>query len=242
MIDSLSIIFPIYNETRRIDYSLKIIKKFIKSSKFSYLQIIFVDDGSNDSTYYQVNNFITNFNSKKNIKLLLLKNLKNLGKGFSLKKGISKADGKWLLTSDIDLSVSLEHFRKWKLDLIKKKSCYVFFGSRNHPDSNVKKTFIRFFLGIFYRILIYFLFKIKFYDTQCGYKLFKTTIAKKLFYKLKDRRFAHDVEIILLANKYKISIKEMPVVWSHKKYSKLNIFIDTFIMFIDLLTIRKRYF
>jgi hypothetical protein len=72
--------------------------------------------------------------------------------------------------------------------------------------------------------------------------LFKTTIAKKLFYKLKDRRFAHDVEIILLANKYKILIKEMPVVWSHKKYSKLNIFIDTFIMFIDLLTIRKRYF
>ena len=241
IINSLSIIFPLYNEIVRINQSLLSIKSFIKDSKFTYLQIIFVDDGSNDGTYLVLKKFISQFKSKKNIKFLLLKNSRNFGKGYSLKKGVNKANGKWILTSDIDLSVDLKHFRKWNLNLFIKKNFFIFFGSRNHPKAKIKKTFIRFFLGIFYRNIIYFLFKVNFYDTQCGYKLYKSNYAKKLFKKLNDRGYAHDIEIILLANSYKILIKEMPVIWYHKKHSKLNIFFDTFVMFRDLVKIRLKY-
>ena len=90
-------------------------------------------------------------------------------------------------------------------------------------------------------LVILFLFKIKFYDTQCGYKLYKNTIAKKIFFKLKDNRFVHDVEIVLIANLNKFLIKEMPVYWSHKSNSKVNIFKDIFIMLWDLLMIKKRF-
>ena len=85
IINSLSIIFPLYNEILRINKSLLSIKSFIKNSKFTYLQIIFVDDGSNDGTYLVLKKFISQFKSKKNIKFLLLKNSRNFGKGYSLK-------------------------------------------------------------------------------------------------------------------------------------------------------------
>lgn len=241
MINSLSIIFPVFNEQLRINSSLKKIKKFIKVSKLKYLEIIFIDDGSTDQSFYIIKNFILKFKKYKKIKLLLLKNYRNLGKGHSLKKGILHSRAEWILTSDIDLSVNIDHYKKWFLNRTSQKNYFIYFGSRNHPNSKVKKTFSRYLLGQIFRILIYFLFKIKFYDTQCGYKLYQNTIAKKIFSKLKDDRFAHDIEIILIASFMKILIKEMPVEWFHKNNSKVNIFKDIFIMFWDLLIIKKRF-
>ena len=114
-------------------------------------------------------------------------------------------------------------------------------GSRNHPNSKVTKSYFRYLLGCVFKFLVFFLFQLTYHDTQCGYKLYKKEIAKKLFSKLRDNRFVHDIEIILIANLMKISIKEMPVKWIHKKGSKLNIFIDIFVMFWDLLKLKKRF-
>jgi len=241
MINSLSIVFPVFNEQSRIKNSLNKIKKFIKFSKLKYIEVIFIDDGSTDRTYFIINNFILAFKNNKKIRLFLIKNSKNLGKGHSLKRGILQARAEWILTSDIDLSVNINQYQEWFKKKLLEKNCFIYFASRNHPDSIVQKTFSRYLLGQVFRFLILFLFKIKFYDTQCGYKLYKNTIAKKIFFNLKDNRFVHDVEIVLIANLNKFLIKEMPVHWSHKNNSKVNIFKDIFIMLWDLLMIKKRF-
>ena len=241
MINSLSIIFPVFNEESRINNSLNKINKFIKVSKLKYIEIIFIDDGSTDRTFSIIKNFTSEIKNNKKIRVLLIKNYRNFGKGHSLKKGILHSRAEWILTLDIDLSVNINHYQKWFLNRSSQKNYLIYFGSRNHPNSKVQKNFSRYLLGQFFRFIIYFLFKIKFYDTQCGYKLYKNIIAKKIFSKLKDERFAHDVEIILIASFMKILIKEMPVNWVHKKNSKVNIFRDVFIMFWDLLMIKKRF-
>jgi len=241
MINSLSIIFPVFNEQLRINNSLNKIKKFIKFSKLKYTEIIFIDDGSTDRTFFIIKNFISQFKNNKKIKILLIKNYRNFGKGYSLRKAILRSRAKWILTSDIDLSVNINQYQKWFLNRTSKKNYFIYFGSRNHPNSKVQKKLSRYLLGQIFRFLIYFLFNIRFLDTQCGYKLYKNSIAKKIFLKLKDYRFAHDVEIILIANLMKILIKEMPVEWVHKNYSKVNILKDIFIMFWDLLIIKKRF-
>jgi dolichyl-phosphate beta-glucosyltransferase len=241
MINSLSIIFPVFNEELRINNSLNKINKFIKIAKLKYVEIIFIDDGSTDKTFSIIKNFISEIRNNKKIRVLLIKNYRNFGKGHSLKKGILHSRAEWVLTLDIDLSVNINQYQKWFLNKTSQKNYLIYFGSRNHPNSKVQKTFSRYLLGQFFRFIIYFLFKIKFYDTQCGYKLYKNIIAKKIFSKLKDDRFAHDVEIILIASFMKILIKEMPVDWVHKNHSKVNIFRDVFIMFWDLLMIKKRF-
>lgn len=141
MINSLSIIFPVFNEQSRINNSLNKINKFIKVSKLKYLEIIFIDDGSTDRTFSIIKNFISAFKNNKKIRVLLIKNYRNFGKGYSLKKGILSARAEWILTTDIDLSVNINQYQKWFLNRISQKNYFIYFGSRNHPFSKVKKLF-----------------------------------------------------------------------------------------------------
>ena len=61
MIKSLSIIFPVYNEELRLKSSFNHILNFLKKKKFFKIEIIFVDDGSNDNSYVLIDKFIKDF-------------------------------------------------------------------------------------------------------------------------------------------------------------------------------------
>ena len=79
--------------------------------------------------------------SKKNkSKYKLIKSKKNLGKGYALKLGVKRARYNWIFTMDSDLSVGFNEINKWIVNHELKKN-YAYFGSRNHKDSIVKKTF-----------------------------------------------------------------------------------------------------
>jgi dolichyl-phosphate beta-glucosyltransferase len=236
MIKSISFIIPYFNEKKRILHCLKEIKKFQNNRIRS--EFIFVDDGSNDGTDLIINNFKKN---NKNIKINLISYKKNMGKGFALKLGVLNAEYEWILTTDIDMSVSLKQIFIWIKKKFIKKSFYIYFGSREHKDSIVKTAFHRKFLGKIFRIFINFFLKILIKDTQCGFKLYKKFIAKKIFKKLTINKFEHDLEIVLNAQKINKTIVELPVRWSHKKNSKLNIFIDSFKMLLGIILLRYRW-
>lgn len=238
MIKSLSIIFPIYNEEKRLSKNLKDIKSFLLEKKVKK-EIIFVDDGSHDKTSLMIKNFIKSISKKvKKNNVFLLKSEKNLGKGSALKIGVKKAKLDWVLTADIDMSVPLREIFKWEKKNLLKKNVSVYFGSREHPKSLVKSKFYRKFLGKILRLLINWILNIKIRDTQCGYKLYRKSIAKKIFKKLTINGFEHDLEIVIISKKMLYEIVEVPVRWIHKKHSKLNILVDPLKMFLGLIKIR----
>ena len=84
------------------------------------------------------------------------------------------------------------------------------------------------------------LFQIKIKDTQCGFKVFHKNYASRVFKKLLSYRFVFDVELILILKKKNISIKELPLKWTHKEDGKLNLMKDIPIMFFDILMIKLR--
>ena len=238
MNNNLTIIFPLYNEENRINKSLDKISKFVKFNISLDLEIIFVNDGSNDRTDKIIHEFLE-INDKKIYKYF--KENKNMGKGYALKIGVKNAEKDWILTSDIDLSVPLEQIKLWKDKNKIEADSKVYFGSRNVGDSKVVKKFYRFILGTIFNNLIKFLFKININDTQCGFKLYEKEIAKDIFEKLETFGFAHDIELVIILNAQGIKIKELPVNWTHISGSKLNIFLDTFKMLIDILKIYKNF-
>ena len=124
-----------------------------------------------------------------------------------------------------------------KKKILDKKNT-IFFGSRNLHYSKVKYKLYRKILGIIFSSFVNISFSINLKDTQCGFKLYRKKEAKLIFKNLKDQGFAHDIELILLAKKYNISITELPVNWTHRDNSKLNIFLDTFKMFYNLIKIK----
>ena len=124
--------------------------------------------------------------------------------------------------------------------LIEKKHS-VYFGTRSHKKSIVERNFIRKILGDVGSFLISLILNISIKDTQCGYKLYKKTHAKFAFSKLKNCGWDHDIEIILLLKLKNIKIKELPVKWTHKDNSKVNVFLDPIKMLIGILIIKFRY-
>ena len=241
MIKSLSIIFPVFNEELRLNSSFNHIKSFLKKEKKLKIEIIFVDDGSKDNSYNLIKKFIKNLKTKNKVKLKSLKSKNNLGKGAALKLGVKNAKNDWILTTDIDMSVSLFQISGWvKKKLIDKKHS-VYFGTRSHKKSIVQRNFIRKILGDIGSVLISIILNISIKDTQCGYKLYKKKLAKFAFSKLKNCGWDHDIELILLLKSKKVKIKELPVRWVHKDNSKVNVLLDPIKMFIGIIVIRFRY-
>ena len=240
MIKKLSIIFPLYNEEKRLNQTFLEINKFKKKNKNMKLEILFVNDGSSDKSAFLINNFIMN-NKMKNLKFKDLKLKSNMGKGYALKFGVKRATMPWILTLDIDLSVSLFQITKWESSKFLKKE-KIFFGSRNLKNSIVKKSLHRFLLGKLFNFLVKIILDISLFDTQCGFKLYKRNEAKNIFSKLTNYGFTHDLEIVLLARKKKIKIKELPVKWLHKSGSKLNILYDSSKMFLNIFLLKIKYF
>ena len=239
MIKSLSIVFPMFNETNRLFRTFKDIEKFKSLNLIKDTEYIFVDDGSIDDSVRKINNF---FRNKKNFNYKIVKIKSNKGKGNALKQGILKANKDWILTLDVDISVSLLQIKKWTNQKLINKENVIYFGSRNLKNSKIKFKFHRKILGIIFSFLLKILFNIDIKDTQCGFKLYKKKIAKRIFSKIKDAGFVHDVEVVLISKKYKYRLKELPVKWIHRKESKLNLYVDTLKMFYKLFIIKKNLF
>ena len=235
---NLSIVLPVFNEEIRLKKTLPVLEKFLKNSKKNKIELIFVSDGSTDKT----NIIISDFISPKKYKISLIKYKKNIGKGYAVKKGILKAKNQWILICDTDLSVHPNQFDKWFNNQMITSSKCAYYGSREHKHSRVKASATRLILGFFFRILIKFLFNINLSDTQCGFKVFHKSYAKKIFKKMKSYRFSFDVELTILLKKNKIKVIELPLKWIHKKGSKLDIFNDIPRMFFDLLKIKIKHF
>ena len=134
-IKNLSVVFPFFNESLRVGECLRNIQNFNRKNKLLNCEYVFVDDGSNDNTSNKIRNFIKSQKKKKK-KFKLIKLNENSGKGEALKKGISSCNNDWILTSDIDMSVSLIQLNIWfkKKDIFKKK---IDLGAYAHTHVNL---------------------------------------------------------------------------------------------------------
>jgi dolichyl-phosphate beta-glucosyltransferase len=226
----VSLIFPLFNEEKRLPKSLIKIQDFLKKNQ-DY-EIIFISDGSTDKTVQIIKQFIVR---KPNCYLSHYE--LNQGKGAALKKGILQATGKYIIFSDIDLSTPLALLTELLKQL---KNADIAIGIRRHPESQVLKhqSFIREFLGQCFTILTKMLVGWDIYDATCGFKGFKRVAGKKIFSKMKVNRWAYDAEILYLAKKYKYKIAQVPVIWKNDTGTKVNMLRDGVSAFIDLIRIK----
>ena len=111
---SLSIILPLWNESQALPRLFSKIQKF-KDKTSLKLEIILINDGSTDETKQLIYKFKDNFNGK--CKIISYKT--NMGKGYALRKGVLLSSSDWVLTTDADLSVSLNEILKWSKKKIK---------------------------------------------------------------------------------------------------------------------------
>ena len=226
---SITIVVPALNEGTRIKKNLHAIIDYLQKKDYDY-EIIVIDDGSTDNTSKQV----TSLTHKH---ITLLQHKPNRGKGYSVKQGILAAAKDLVLFTDSDLSTPIQELE----NLIQHIPDYdIVIASRAIKGKHIQKQqpFHRVFIGKCFNMLVQLLSVPGIKDTQCGFKLFKTHIAKQIFNKLTIDRWAFDVEALFIARIYGYSIKETPVTWHASNKTEIHAIRDSLQMLRDILRIR----
>lgn len=239
---SVSIVIPSYNESERIIAYLDLIKDYISSSmKTRIEEVIIVNDGSKDNTEEVVSNWIESLELQEKEKFSVVGYGQNQGKGFAVREGFLQSSSDFIMYTDADGASPIEEIEKLLLGV---SSGYdVCCGSRVLKDESVKvkMSFNRRFTGFVFHIILQILGLAELQDTQCGFKLFKKEVAKKLAKEQKCFNFSFDIEYLFLSKKYGYKIKEIPINWNHVKGSKVNVIVDSLKMLYEVLKIRFIY-
>ena len=219
---AISFVIPCYNAEIFILKNITQLKKKITSLKIIY-EIILVDDGSHDNTFSILKNV-----TKKNRFISLIKNKKNIGKSYSVLRGIKKSKHQHVIMIDCDLPyfTSIN-----KIIFYLKKNADLVMVNRKLKDSKLKKKKLnayqltRYLLGLIIAFINKKILKLKIEggDTQAGLKGFKKNsyfvrnnfISKKFFF---------DLELIHLFSKKKLKIVSIKTIFDINKNSSIKIF------------------
>ena len=230
----LSIIIPAYNEQERLPLTLSKIHSYCNSQSYNY-EVLVVDDGSTDNTI----RVVTDNPLSEAGRLRILKNQRNRGKGYSVKRGVMASKGDYVLFSDADLSTPIGEVEKLFSALNERFDIAI--GSRSIKGAQIKEhqPLYREYMGKFFnRLVRIFAFK-GIIDTQCGFKLFKGTLARDIAAQMRVDGFAFDVEMLYLARRSGCRIEEVPIIWVNSPQSKVDPLRDSLKMLLDIISIRR---
>lgn len=224
----LSLIIPSYRQEKTIIKDLRKIKRTLDNTRYEY-EIIVIIDGKVDKTYEKIKKAKLN-------KVHCFTYFKNQGKAYAIRHGFYKAHGDYIMFLDagreIDpngISMLLEHMEWYNADII--------VGSKRHPASFVNYPLDRKILSYGYFYLVKILFGIKVSDTQAGIKVFKSKVLKKILPRLVEKRFAGDIEMLIVASELgfnriyeapiKLDYSFSPLTSAALWFEVIRIFIDT---------------
>lgn len=233
--DSISIVIPAYNEQERLPATLDAVLSYLSRCSPRFAEVVVVDDGSRDATVRIVEQY-----ARDNPLVRLLKNPGNRGKGYSVRHGMLEARGDWILFSDADLSAPIEELDKLYAEA-RSKNADVAIGSRALDRSliGIHQSVFREYAGRCFNLMMQLLTGLRFWDTQCGFKLFRREAAREIFRRQQIERFGFDVEVLFIARLLGYKSIEVAVRWNHAEGTKVSMFRDSANMLLDLLRIRR---
>jgi hypothetical protein len=230
---ALSLLVPSFNEAPHFEKNLKRIKEVLDSSTLSY-EIIIIDDTSTDKTVEIAEEFIKINNAANN--LILIKHLRNQGRGKTVNDGIMAAKGDEVGFIDIDLSCSPWYILPIVAEI--KKGADVVLGSRIYKLKF--KTLHRWILSKGYKLLVRMLLRLDLGDTESGCKFFKREEITKVLPRIKDEKWFWDTEIIVRSRLAGLKIVDLPTVFVRESlYSRVKIIRDSWRHFINLWRFRR---
>lgn len=208
----LSIIIPAYNSESFLGESMASLDRFTRELKCS-AEIIIVDDGSRDKTKEVAQNWA---NQPRSYAARVISYSDNKGKGGAVAEGMLAASGKFRIFLDADLAYQPPQILR--LLHVLEEGADVAVASRVHPDSRytISPNFFHYLYTrhVASRLINWTLRRLIIQhcrDSQAGLKGFSDEAAKAIFSRQMIRGFTFDVEVLYLAEKMGLTIREVPV-------------------------------
>jgi dolichyl-phosphate beta-glucosyltransferase len=237
----VSVLIPNYNEIENVKRGvLNDVIKYLHKQSFTW-ELVISDDGSTDTSVLMIKEFAA---LHKEVRVIYNQ---HAGKPYALRSGILEAKGNYVLLTDMDQSTPISELGKllpWT-----KRGYEVVIGSRGarRADSTPLRQLASIIFLLVRRLIL--LPEIK--DTQCGFKLIKTSIARHIFSHMRLfgrintavgwKVTAYDVELLHIAKKLGSKIKEVRVIWKNedKTLGKSRNFIkESYEMLFEIMRVR----
>ena len=234
MVD-ISIIVPAYREKDNICKTIQVLEEYAIKQPYN-IEIIIAIDGCQE-TYEAAKPC-----ESKMTKVYL--STPNQGKGWALKYGLSFAKGKYVVFYDAGLDFPVENI-SLVIATLQITEAPVVIGSKRARGSVIQYPFFRRVISAGAQLTTFVLFGLGVSDTQVGLKGFEREKITFIMDQMLVKRYAFDIEMLVLAKYYGYPILEVPVrlylnlTTSGVTYKAiLDAFIDTLGVFYRLRIIR----
>ena len=165
----ISVIIPLYNEDESLKELNDWIVRVMLSNNFSY-EIIYIDDGSNDNSWKEIEKLSSENKNVKGIKFR-----RNYGKSAALNRGFDAAMGDVVITMDADLQDSPDEI-PGLYKMIKEGGLDLVSGWKKKRRDPLTKRIPSKFFNRSTRIMS----GIKLHDFNCGLKAYKKNVIKSI--------------------------------------------------------------
>jgi len=221
---NLSIVIPLLNEEESIDELFHWIAKVMQSNGFLY-EIIFIDDGSTDSSWNIINSLATTHSEVKGIQFL-----KNFGKSQALHAGFAMAKGDVVITMDADLQDNPEEIPALYKMISEENYQLVSGWKKKRFDSVLFKNMPSKLFNLVARKTS----GVRLHDFNCGLKAYRNDVIKTIEVTGEMHRYIP----VLAKNAGFSKIGEKVVLHQARKYGKTKFGAERFVRgFLDLITI-----
>src|SRR5881296_178198 len=211
MLPPFTVVIPCFNEAARIGGTLRLTLDYLTANA-PESELIVVNDGSTDATAAIAREKLDG----ATIQTRLIENFPNRGKGAAVRSGLLAAREPIGLFSDADLSTPLTETPKL-IEPVGNGEVDIALGSRALDRSliGVHQPWRREQAGRIFNLLVRIATGLPFWDTQCGFKAFRLDVCRPILEAAQIEGFAFDVELLSLAYRAGLPIREVPVRWNH---------------------------
>ncbi|HET9660549.1 MAG TPA: glycosyltransferase [Thermomicrobiales bacterium] len=234
---SQSVIVPAYNESFRIERSLRSIMGYLAGQDYPS-EVLLIDDGSTDDTAAVARSLMSEFPT------LRVHSIAHAGKAAAVLFGLAHANGELMLFTDADLATPITYLAEFREAVA--QGADVVIGSREGKTaSRIGEPVFRHMMGRGFNAMVRILLLPEIHDTQCGFKLFTARardeiLPRLLLYRVQSGDFeqpkvtAFDVELLVVARRLGLNTEVIPVTWTFGERSKVNPIGDTITNFSDV--------
>ncbi|MGI8481265.1 MAG: dolichyl-phosphate beta-glucosyltransferase, partial [Chthoniobacterales bacterium] len=218
MLPAFSLVVPAFNEANRIGQTLRDVLRYLQVAS-PESEVIVVNDGSTDETSEIVREVFATTNQ---IATRLIEHSPNRGKGAAVREGLLSATKPIGLFSDADFSTPIDEAPKL-LQPIVAGEVDIAFGSRALDRGLIghRQPWRREQGGRLFNLIVRVATGLPFWDTQCGFKAFRLEAFRPVLEAARTDGFGFDVELLYLAQKANLRLREIPVRWNHYDGSKM---------------------
>ncbi len=232
---ALSVILPAYNEAARLPPHLAAVRSYLEARYPEAHEVIVVDDGSGDGMAGILKGLSPGWP-----RLRVIRHAENQGKGAAVRTGMLAAGGELLLFTDADGATPIEE--ESRLAAAIHAGADLAIGSRllSAAGTRQSRNWLRGLAGRSFAAVARWLLDLPVRDTQCGFKMFRGEVGRRLFTLLEERRYLFDLELLARANRLGYRTAEVAVNWREVPGGQFKVARQFPKVLVDLWRVRRR--